>query len=121
MKSQFKAFEFLKSYPESMADVYYDNTAVDEAVKAIILLSKNKGCGHIWHIMNPHLKKLSEIIDGDVLSDDEFSAKLLDNASNPNVAILSIYYKMNQDGFNPNFDLIMTLKELSKLGFDWTE
>lgn len=119
MAAQLRAFKKLGVYPASMADVVYDFTAVDEAAKAISLLAVNDGTGCIWHIMNPNVRGVEQLTDAAQVSDEQFAAALVADSADRDTAILSLYYRMKQDGFNTNFDMTKSLKELSRLGFAW--
>ena len=121
MAAQLRAFSALSVYPESMSDVLYDSTAVDEAAKAVAVLAESEGTGHIRHIMNPNVKSIEQLTGASMISDAEFALKLSENSTDRDVAILSIYYRMKQDGFNTGFDITKTLGELTKLGFNWSD
>ncbi|MCR5507337.1 MAG: AMP-binding protein [Lachnospiraceae bacterium] len=119
LAAQVRAINKLKVYPENMGNVKYDDTPVDKAAKAVILLAKNCGTGKIWHIMSPDIKGISEVADAKPVSEQEFLDRLTESSGDKDIAMLSIYYRMNKDGFNPNFDFTMTLDELARLGFKW--
>ena len=121
MAAQLRAFSALSVYPESMSDVLYDSTAVDEAAKAVAVLAESEGTGHIRHIMNPNVKSIEQLTGASMISDAEFALKLSENSADRDIAILSIYYRMKQDGFNTSFDMTKTLGELTKLGFNWSD
>ena len=121
LASQLAAFKKLGVYPESMADVLYDSTAVDEAAGAIVLLAENGGTGCIWHIMNPFVRGIGQLTGAEMISDAQFAAKLAENGDDRDAAILSLYYRMKQDGFNTAFNMEKTLRELTDLGFKWTD
>ena len=104
-----------------MADVLYDSTAVDEAAGAIVLLAENGGTGCIWHIMNPFVRGIGQLTGAEMISDAQFAAKLAENGDDRDAAILSLYYRMKQDGFNTAFNMEKTLRELTNLGFKWTD
>lgn len=119
MAAQLRAFPKLGIYPESMKDVPYDATAVDKAAHAIVLLAKEDGAGHIWHIMNSEVRFLPQLTEARMVSDAEFSAKLSEKSADRDIAILSVYWRMAQAGFNTRFDSGKTQKELKRLGFVW--
>ena len=56
-----------------------------------------------------------------MISDAQFAAKLAENGDDRDAAILSLYYRMKQDGFNTAFNMEKTLRELTNLGFKWTD
>ncbi len=121
MAAQLRAFRTLGIYPESMSKVPYDITAVDEAAHAILLLAENDGTGHIWHIINPYVRDLAHLTGAEKVTDAEFLEKLAEHTADRDTAIMSVYYRMRQQGFNTNFDSAKTQSELSRLGFRWTE
>ncbi len=117
--AQLRAFDRLGVYPESMKDVIYDSTPVDKAAKAVAILAKERGTGHIWHVVSPDIKNIKQMTEAAQVPDDEFFKVLTDNIEDKDVAMLSIYYGMNREGFNPNIDISRTVDELSKLGFEF--
>lgn len=121
LAAQLRAFGRLGVYPESMAGVRYDATAVDEAARAVTLLAEADGTGHIWHIMNPHVRSIEQLTGAAAVLDAVFAGRLAADSGDRDVAILSLYYRMQQNGFNSRFDMQKTLGELEKLGFAWTE
>lgn len=121
LTAQCSAFEKLGVYPESMSDVLYDFTAVDEAAKAITLLATHNGTGCIWHIMNPHVRGIGQLTGAAEVSDAAFATALAANSADRDVAILSVYYRMKQDGFSTAIDLSKSLQALASLGFVWTD
>ena len=121
LAAQLRAFKGLGVYPASMADVVYDFTAVDEAARAITLLAEAKGTGYIWHIMNPQVCGIGQLTGAEQRTDAQFAAKLTEKGADRDAAILSVYYRMKQDGFNTAFNMEKTLRELTNLGFKWTD
>ena len=119
MAAQLRAIRKLGCYPESMRDVPYDSTPVDKAANAIVLLAKEDGTGHIWHIMSTNISFLSRLTDGQMVSDEEFAEMLAKRSEDRDTAILSVYYRMAKAGFNTNFDFGMSQEELNRLGFVW--
>lgn len=120
LAAQLRAFKGLGVYPASMADVVYDFTAVDEAARAITLLAEAKGTGYIWHIMNPQVCGIGQLTGAEQRTDAQFAAKLTEKGADRDAAILSVYYRMKQDGFNTAFDMTKSLRALERLGFAWT-
>ncbi len=121
MAAQLRAFGKVGVFPESMSRVPYDTTAVDEAARAVVLLSDQNGTGHIWHIMNPNVRFIQQLTTARLVPDEVFGAKLAEQRADRDVAMLSVYYRMSQAGFNTNFNSEATQKELARLGFVWTK
>lgn len=119
MAAQLRAVRKLGVLPQSMAGVPYDQTAVDMAAKAIALLADSDGTGHIWHVMDPDVSRLEQLTGAQTIDDEGFAAKLAANSMDRDVAILSVYYRMKQNGFNVRFDSSKTQAELARLGFCW--
>lgn len=119
MAAQLRAFQKMGIFPESMGDVPFDRTPVDLAARAAALLIKEDGTGHIWHIMNPHVTYLDKLTHAKPVSDEEFARRLSLLSSDRDTAILSVYYRMKQNGFNSRFDMSKTQRELARLGFAW--
>ena len=119
MAAQLRAIQKMGIFPEIMREVPYDTTAVDQAAHAIILLAKEDGTGHIWHIMNPHVRSLPELTQAHPVPNSEFAARLSSESNDRDIAILSVYYRMAQAGFNTRFDSMRTQAELEKFGFAW--
>ena len=118
LSAQIRAFEKLKCYPESMRNVLYDDTAVDKAAKAIVLLALNKGSNYVWHIINPNVHNIYDLVNVTQIDDKSFEEKLANNADT-DTNILSIYYRMTKDGFNSKFDPTKTISVLDTLNFHW--
>ena len=119
MAAQLRAFCKLGVFPESMRHISYDATAVDQAARAVALLAEQNSTGHIWHVMNPNVKTIQELTGARMVLDEEFIAKMTEQSADRDVAILSVYYRMNQAGFNPHFDSEKSQRELIRLGFEW--
>ncbi len=119
MASQLRAFRKLGVFPESMREVPYDATEVDLAARAVVLLAREDGTGHIWHIMNPDVACLERLTDARPAQDAEFADRLAALSTDRDVAILSVYYRMKQNGFNTRFASSKTQGELARLGFAW--
>ena len=119
MAAQIRALKKLGVRPKSMNRVRYDNTPVDKAAEAIVSLAEQRGAGHIWHIMSPNVKTIEEVADTKEIKDDEFLKVISKNSKDRDVAMLSIYYRMNIEGFNVNFDFSKTLAALKSIRFSW--
>ena len=119
MAAQMNAVRRLGMFPESMRGVPYDTTPVDKAARAVVLLAEKHGAGHIWHIMNPDVRFLSGLPGVRAVDDAAFEAALAENSADRDVAIASVYYRMNRQGFNTRFSSEKTRKELAELGFSW--
>ena len=119
MAAQLRAFCKLGVFPESMRHISYDATAVDQAARAVALLAEQNSTGHIWHVMNPNVKTIQELTGARMVLDEEFIAKMTEQSADRDVAFLSVYYRMNQAGFNPHFDSEKSQRELIRLGFEW--
>ena len=119
MAAQLRAIRKMGVFPECMRDMPYDATEVDKAAKAIILLAKESGTGHIWHIMNPRIGFLPQLTGAQMVSDAEFVDRLSEGMNDRDVAILSVYYRMAQAGFNTRFDSSKTQNKMEQLGFSW--
>lgn len=119
MSAQLNAIRKLGIFPESMRRILYDATAVDEAARAIILLAESFGAGYIWHIINPHARTLAQLTEANAVPDAEFISSLAANGTDRDIVIMSVYYRMIQEGFNSGFDSSATQETLEKLGFAW--
>ena len=119
LAAQIRALNKLGVYPANMSDVCYDDTPVDKAAEAVVTLAVNDGTGSIWHIMSTNIKGIPELSDAKEVAEEEFIKRLTENGDDRDVAMLSIYYRMNKDGFNSKIDLSKTLGELNRLGFEW--
>ena len=119
MAAQIRAIGKLGLFPETMKDVPYDQTPVDRAAKAVSLLMEEEGTGHIWHIMDPHIRYLDQLTNARAVVDRAFAARLSDLKSDRDCAILSVYWRMRLNGFNTRFVFTKTLRELDRLGFVW--
>ena len=119
MAAQIRALKKLGVRPKSMNRMRYDNTPVDKAAEAIVTLAEKRGTGHIWHIMSPNVKTIDEVADTKEIKDDEFLKVITKNSKDRDIAMLSIYYRMNKEGFNMNFDFSKTLAALKKSCFSW--
>ena len=69
--------------------------------------------------MNPHVTYLDKLTHAKPVSDEEFTRRLSLLSSDRDTAILSVYYRMKQNGFNTRFDMSKTQRELARLGFAW--
>lgn len=92
---------------------------MDLAARAVVLLAREDGTGHIWHIMNPDVACLERLTDARPAQDAEFADRLAALSTDRDVAILSVYYRMKQNGFNTRFASSKTQRELARLGFTW--
>ena len=119
MAAQIRAIGKLGLFPETMKDVPYDQTPVDRAAKAVAILMEEEGTGHIWHIMDPHIRYLDQLTNARAVEDRAFAARLSDLKSDRDCAIWSVYWRMRLNGFNTRFDFTKTLRELDRLGFVW--
>ena len=119
MAAQLRAFRKMGVFPESMRDASYDDTAVDMAARAIVLLAEADGAGYIWHIMNPSVRSIEQLTEAKMISDREFAARLSEGSADRDIAMLSVYYRMAQSGFNQRFDSNRTQSVLEQLGFGW--
>ena len=117
MNAQIRALEKLGVYPVSMKSAVYDDTSVDKAAEAIILLADKHGANCIWHIINPDVKDISKIAKE--VSDEKFEEILLKNAEDKDINMLNIYYRFAKDGFNTKFDASYTVSVLNDLKFSW--
>lgn len=121
MAAQLRAIRKLGVFPRSMGAVPYDATPVDHAARAIALLAENDGAGHIWHIINPHFSTLAQLTGARMIDDMDFADLLAAGSADRDIAILSVYYRMAQNGFNVHFDAARTQSELALLGFSWEQ
>ncbi len=119
MAAQLRAVRALGVYPRSMGAVPYDDTPVDLAARAIVLLSERFGAGSVWHIINPSVHTLGQITGARAVDDADFARQLSERLGERDIAILSVYYRMKRNGFNVNFDARHTQAALKELGFSW--
>ena len=121
LTSQLKAFRKLGMYPKEIEDLSYDFSSVDESAKAFVILAESSAKDSIWHVINPHRLKISQLGIGKQVSMDIFTDNLNRNNNDRDVIILSMYMQMIKRGINGNIDVNKTVERLSELGFQWSE
>ena len=118
LNAQIRALKKLGVYPASMRSVAYDDTSVDKAAEAIVLLADSYGTNCIWHVMNPNVTGISDFPDIREVPDSEFEEAML-RCADKDVNVFNIYYRFAKDGFNTVFDMSYTVSRLSDSGFNW--
>ena len=122
----------LGAYPEKIKDMHIEFTPVDEAAKAVVLLSVNICGNSVFHIMNPHMVRLSDVAktfteNGSVLiplTNEQFHELLHADTEAAQAAREAFVNEIDADGTlqltgSAQVDCQESVNLLAKYGFQW--
>lgn len=123
---RFRGFLKVGMYSKEIAQYPIDFTAVDECADAYVRLAIHNRVNNIYNMYNPHLLRLEEIsnkllVKTKLVTKEVFELALKKQIQDKEVAVLSFYNAIASSSDNIKISNDFTVKELKKLGFEWSK
>lgn len=113
-------------YGEKLADYPIDFTPVDECAAAYVALCFGKKVNNIYHLYDPYLYTIESLSRKlhcriRIVPQSDFECALKDRMDDNHVAVLAFYNSIATLSKNIPIDNKFTLRELQRLGFQWSK